>query len=217
MTPPFIIANWKSYKTEKEAKQWLEVFKKHQESLANKTIILLAPYTCLPMLKKEIDEANLPLLLGAQNVSPFPQGAYTGEINAVQLKELVSFVLVGHSERHRYFSETDEMIAQKAKAAKDVGLRVILCIQDAKSSVPEGIDIVAYEPISAIGTGKSDTPENAAAVIREVKQQGIRYGVYGGSVTGKNVASFTQNGSDGVLVGSASLDAESFLAIINHA
>lgn len=217
MTSPLIIANWKSYKNEKDAKAWLDVFKNNRETIANKTVILFAPYTCLPILKKEIDSLALPVMLGAQDVSAFPEGAYTGEINASQIKEFASFVLIGHSERRRLLSESDELIKKKVTMAKREGLEIVLCVQDTNTVIPEGVAIVAYEPVSAIGTGNPDTPENAAAVLAEIKKQGITYGIYGGSVTSENVASFTKNGCDGVLVGSASLDPESFLHIIDHA
>lgn len=217
MTPPLIIANWKSYKTEKEAKLWLTIFKEHRELLLSKTVMLLAPYTCLSSLKKEIDALGLPIVLGAQDISPFSEGAYTGEINALQIREFASYVLIGHSERRRLLLESDELISKKVAMAKKEGLEVLLCVQDIETPIPEGVTMVAYEPVSAIGTGHPDTPENAASVITKIKQKGISYGIYGGSVTAENVRSFTEHVSDGVLVGSASLDPRNFLAIINHA
>ena len=210
-----IAGNWKSNKTILEAKQWLHNIKLETQA----QVILFIPFTLLYPLKLEIDRLQLPIELGAQDVSPFPDGAYTGEVNARQIKEFADWVIIGHSERRKYFGETDEVLTQKVSQAKSAGLRVIYCVPDKETAVPSGVDAVAYEPVWAIGTGKSDTPENANTVVGVIKAKThIPVVIYGGSVTPENVSSIvSQETIDGVLPGGASLDPEKFANLILNA
>ena len=212
MKSRFLVANWKSNKTIAEADSWLESFK---SPAGDHTIILCAPFTLLHFLH----ERNRALVLSAQDVSPFGQGSYTGEINAQQLKELVDWVIIGHSERRANFGETDDILKQKVLQAKSAGLRVIFCVSDERETVPEDADIVAYEPVSAIGSGQSEDPRASNEIIARLKERiKIPIGLYGGSVTPDNVASFIrQPAIDGVLVGGVSLDAAKFLQLIENA
>ncbi len=218
-----IVGNWKSNKTILEARKWLQEwnvqFPISNIQWKNATVVLCVPYTLLYPLKQEIDQLKLPINLGAQDVSPFPDGAYTGEVSARQIKELADWVIIGHSERRKYFRETDEVLAQKVDQAKSAGLHIIYCVGDKETTTPPGVDAAAYEPVWAIGTGKSDTPENAGEVIREIKvKTNIAEVIYGGSVTQENVASFvSQESIDGVLPGGASLDPEKFANLIKNA
>ncbi|MEK9143540.1 MAG: triose-phosphate isomerase family protein [Patescibacteria group bacterium] len=218
-----IAGNWKSNKTVQEAIAWLLEWNAKCQMLnakwENATVVLCVPFTLLYPLKQEIDRLQLPIELGAQDVSPFPDGAYTGEVSARQIKELSDWVIIGHSERRKYFGETDEILAQKVDQAKSAGLHIIYCVPDKETTVPPGVDAVAYEPMWAIGTGKSDTPENAGEVIRGIKvKTNIPVVIYGGSVTQENVASFvSQEAIDGVLPGGASLDPEKFANLIKNA
>ncbi len=210
----FIAGNWKCNKTIAEARDWLQAFKNQSPLPANATIVLCVPCTLLNFLK-----AELPIALGAQNVSPFPDGAYTGEVSAKMIKELADWVIIGHSERRKYFGETDEVLKEKVVRAKEVGLKIIYCVSDDKTAVPDGIDVVAYEPVWAIGTGKTDTPDNANHVIEMIKKKSrVTTVIYGGSVTPDNVASFVRELSiDGVLPGGASLHPEIFFQLISAA
>lgn len=219
----FIAGNWKSNKTTSEANEWLQSFKTQISQLSDKvqlfTIVLCAPTTLLAMLKQKILADKLPMELGAQNISPFPDGAYTGEVSARMIKDFADWVIIGHSERRKYFGETDEMLVQKVKEAKSANLRVIYCIPDDTTMIPKGVDVVAYEPVWAIGTGKTDTPENANSVITNIKAKSqVSTVIYGGSVIAENVASFAhQSAIDGVLLGGASLEAETFMNLIENA
>jgi len=212
--PLLIAGNWKSNKTTVEATQWLRTFQLAIPNVSKEstTIVLCAPYTVLGSIKWQIGASHLPIVLGAQDVSPYPDGAYTGEVSARIVKDVADWVIIGHSERRKNFGETDEMLAQKVIQAKTAGLKIIFCVPDAQTVVPEGVDAVGYEPVWAIGTGKSDTPENANDVIATIKAKSqVRTVIYGGSVTPENVASFVaQPAIDGVLPGGASLDAEKF-------
>jgi triosephosphate isomerase len=134
------------------------------------------------------------------------------------MKDLVDYTLIGHSERRKNFLETDEILFKKVEMAKSAGLKVIYCVPDAMTKIPENVEIVAYEPITAIGSGNPDTPENASTVARAIKNQGILAVLYGGSVTSENVHHFTKEDAiDGVLVGGASLKPVEFSSIIASA
>jgi len=210
-----IAGNWKSNKTAGEAIEWLGNFKLETQA----QVILFIPFTLLFPLKQEILRLQIPIQLGAQDISPFPDGAYTGEVSARQIKELADWVIIGHSERRKYFRETDEVLAQKVGQAKSAGLHIVYCVPDQETAIPPGVDAVAYEPVWAIGTGKSDTPDNASQVTRMIKaKSNISVVIYGGSVTPDNVASFvSQEAIDGVLPGGASLDPEKFASLIRNA
>jgi triosephosphate isomerase len=215
----FIVANWKSYKTSSEVNDWLQKISNFQFPISNeKEIVVCAPFTLLPLLKAYTDEVVLPFKIGSQDVSPFSEGAYTGEVHATQIKEFAEYTIIGHSERRKYFKEDDALLAQKVAMAKEGGLEPIFCVQDEKTAIPDGVSIVAYEPVAAIGSGHPDTPENAEKVAKAIRgNPHVKHVLYGGSVTGDNVHSFTSSPSiDGALVGGASLDPEKFFAIIKN-
>lgn len=219
----WIVANWKSNKTEAEAKNWLQEFsifiRQSADQFSNKEVIICPPFTLLPLLKPYIINQKFSLKIGAQDISPFDEGSYTGEINGKQIKEFADDVIIGHSERQKYFGEDQEIISQKVAQAQKNHLMPILCVQDEKTLIPEPATIVVYEPISAIGTGRPDTPENADQIAKNIKEKSkVLYVLYGGSVTSGNVSKFTQMPNlDGVLVGAASLIAKEFAEIIKNA
>ncbi len=217
-----IVANLKSYKTEDEAKEWLKVFEKIKDSdedLSGKEIVICPSFTLLSLFHSCILDNNLPVKVGAQNVSPFDEGAYTGEVNAKQIKDFTELVLVGHSERRKNFNETDTELIKKVELSLEYGLKPVFLVQGSDNLIPQGIEIIAYEPIFAIGTGTPDTPENANQIASAIKSKNNTYQIlYGGSVTSENVKSFTSMPNiNGVLVGGASLDAEEFIKIIQNA
>jgi len=219
----FIAGNWKSNKTITEAKEWLNQFVVHSSpflgTINSTTVVALVPFVALLPLHEEIQQKNIRLLLGAQNISKFDEGAFTGEVTGKMVKEVAEWVIIGHSERRKYFNETDADLALKVEKARAAGLKVIFCVPDDKTPVPASSDVVGYEPVWAIGTGKTDSPENANAVVSSIKQKtGATTVIYGGSVTAENVASFVTTPSiDGVLPGGASLDPEKFSRLINAA
>lgn len=221
MKKRFIVANWKSNKTLAEANDWLHHISASPFPITDeREVILCPPFTLLSMIKNALDEKKLILKLGAQDISPFTQGAYTGEVNALQIKEFAAYVIIGHSERREHFSETDEQLAKKVDQALSAGLQPIFCIQSAQTAIPDSVTIVAYEPVEAIGSGHPDTPADAETVSQIVKKNhtNVQVVLYGGSVTAENVNSFTQSDAiDGVLVGGASLDAEQLSKIIGNA
>lgn len=206
----WIIANWKSNKTIQEALEW--VAKVGPQIPQVLKVVVCPTFSVLSEIKKAVTVANFPLLVGAQDLSPFGVGAYTGEEAASLLKDTVDLAILGHSERRQNFNESDEMISQKVRQALDHQIIPLVCVQGKDTPVPEGVNLIAYEPIFAIGTGNPDTPENANEVALNFKDLEV---LYGGSVTSENVGNFiTQENIDGVLVGNASLDAEEFLKIL---
>lgn len=233
----FIVANWKANKTLTEAALWMEKVKTTQfpvSGIENKEIIICPPYHLLSLILDYLadTQASEKLLMraGSQNVSQFTNGAFTGELPALLLRELCAYSIVGHSERREKFFESDEVVHQKLIQSLGNNITPILCVSDInqvkkeKELISAGQDkislediIIAYEPLFAIGTGKTDTPENAHEVIKQIKSEGAKYVLYGGSVKPENIHSFTQlEQVDGVLVGGASLDADTFIQLINN-
>lgn len=214
-----IVANWKSNMSVQESDLWTEQMVNCKWQIDEKEVVVCPPFHLLPLVYQAINSKKLQMKIGAQNVSPFPKGAYTGEVTAEQLKEFVTYAIIGHSERRKYFHEDPQMLANKVDLALENGITPIFCIQDEHTPIPEKVSIAAYEPTFAIGTGEPDTPQSANGVARAVKERTkVAKVLYGGSVTGENVRSFTEmDAIDGVLVGSASLKPESFAHIVQNA
>lgn len=206
----WIIANWKSNKTISEALDWVLKVGPQVPKRENLKIVICPTFSTLSEIKKAA--SGFPMLLGAQDLSPFGAGAYTGEEAASLLKDLIDLVILGHSERKKNFNETDEMVAEKVSQALVNNITPLVCVQGKDTPVPDGAKLIAYEPIFAIGTGHPDTPQNANEVAKSFAGAEV---LYGGSVTSENVKEFViQENISGVLLGNASLDAEEFLKII---
>jgi triosephosphate isomerase (TIM) len=221
-----IAANWKMYKGPRETREFLTRFRPP----SGVDVVVCPPYTSL----REGVESGLTIY--AQNVHWEREGAYTGEVSGAMLQELgVSGAIVGHSERRQYFGETDETVGRRAAAALDAGLGVIACVGETDEQRAQGETegvlrrqlsvlehherlVVAYEPVWAIGTGKTATPEQAQEAHAFVKSiLGVPV-LYGGSVKPENAAELlSQAHVDGALVGGASLDVDSFAAICQAA
>ncbi len=213
-----IVANWKSNKTSKDTLNFFEKFALSPDFPTNIKVVICPSYLSVPTASAFVKEKNLNLEIGVQNISPFEVGAYTGEVAAELAREFATYAIIGHSERRKNFGETDQMLADKVSLCLGFGLTPIFCVPNAETAIPEQVKIVAYEPIEAIGTGEPDTPENAEKVGEKIRQNhpGVEKVLYGGSVIADNVDSFVKMpGIDGVLVGGASLTAESFLMLIN--
>jgi len=247
MRKKLIAANWKMYKTPDEAKTFVKEFIPLVSGQKHADIVLCASPTLLPAV---VDAArNNPIRVSAQDMHWMDQGAYTGETSPLMLKALgVTHVLIGHSERRQYFNETDESVNLKLKSALAHGLTPIVCVgellAERESNQTEevlvrqtsiglsGIDasaaapiVIAYEPVWAIGTGRTATPEIAQDAHRIIREQvakilggevaaAMRI-LYGGSVKPDNTGSLCACADiDGALVGGASLDPKSFAAIV---
>ncbi len=213
----WLVANWKSNKTLSESLDWINKVGPELNKREDLQVVVCPRLSALSELKKEIQTNNYPIILGSQNLSPFNEGSYTGEEPAKLLKELVDMSIIGHSERREKLGETDESLVQKVEQARGNGIESIFCIQNTETPIPQGVKIIAYEPVFAIGTGTPDTPENAQEVARELKIKMPELSVlYGGSVTSQNCKSFTEmNSISGLLIGKASLDPQEFINIVN--
>ena len=242
MRTPIIAANWKMHKTISEARAFAEKLVPQLMDVDRVDAVVAAPYTALAALGQAL--AGSPVALASQNVHPEPAGAFTGEVSVEMLREVgCGYVIVGHSERRALFGESSEFVAQKVCAAQGGGLVPIVCVGEALeereagrttevvaaqlATSLEGADarlVIAYEPVWAIGTGRTATPAIAQEVhafvrarLRErfpSEAEGIRI-QYGGSVKPENAAELlAQPDVDGALVGGASLDPDSFSAII---
>jgi len=251
MRKKIIAANWKMNMTVAETKNFLEGFRLDVEEVTSVEIIIAPPFTALAKLS-ELLGGSQKIRLGAQNFYFEKSGAYTGEISATMLRELfVKFVIVGHSERRQIFGETDAFINQKVLAAHASELKPILCVGETLAEREAGQEdavlekqlrgglagvtpgqlldtVIAYEPVWAIGTGKTATAAQAQdahahtrAVIAQLSDQATADKVriqYGGSVKPSNARELLhQPDIDGALVGGASLEARSFAEIIKAA
>ena len=245
-----IAGNWKMNFTPAQAKEFIKSVTPLVAGKDNCDIIFCAPYVTIAAAMEAAEGTNIKI--GAENVHFAPKGAYTGEVSAEMLRAIgVEYVIVGHSERRQYFAETDETVNLRTKAALAAGMKVILCLGEVKEQRLAGITdevvgmqtkldlagisaeelknvIIAYEPVWAIGTGLTATPEQAeetCAVIRKVLAD--LYGAevaetvtiqYGGSMNDANAAELLAKPNvDGGLIGGASLVPEKFAAIVNAA
>lgn len=247
----FVAGNFKMNMTSSEVAPYLEVFRLETDKVNDVDIVLIPPFTAIPKAS-EILGGTQKIRLGAQNMSPEAKGAYTGEISATMLRDLfVRFILVGHSERRRLFGETDETVRRKLVAALQSELRPILCIGETleerqagqeKAILEAQLDaalrglseeeisevVIAYEPVWAIGTGLTATPEQAQEAHAFIRSHLIHLAgaavankariLYGGSVTPANARELmSQPDIDGALVGGASLDPRGFAEIVSAA
>lgn len=249
MRQPLVIGNWKMHGSRASNAQLLDAVKQGVAELAGVGCAVCVPFPYLTQVKEAA--AGSRLAWGAQNVSEHPSGAYTGEVAALMLKDFeCRYVLVGHSERRSLYGETDAQVAAKFAAAIASGLTPVLCVGESLAERDAGetmavvsrqIDavlsrsgvagfsqaVVAYEPVWAIGTGRTATPDQAeqvhAAIREQISGQDPVVGasvqiLYGGSVKPQNaVELFAKTDIDGGLIGGASLIADDFLAICRAA
>ena len=246
---PYVAANWKMHKTVDEAEAFLDRFLPGIESLSGVDVVICPPYLALAAAVERCRRS--PVRVAAQNMHEAESGAFTGEVSTVMLKEVgVGAVVLGHSERRQLFRETDEALARKVPVALAAGLEPILCVGESEAQRDSGETeavlrrqveadlaavedddlrrvVIAYEPIWAIGTGRTATPEQAQEAIAHIRAlvaerdpeqaEAVRI-LYGGSVKPTNAAELLgQADIDGALVGGASLDPGDFLAICEAA
>ncbi|MCI8291414.1 MAG: triose-phosphate isomerase [Clostridia bacterium] len=243
-----IAGNWKMNMLPNEAIEYIETLSKEVKSTDNE-VILCVPYTDLFYCLMSAQDTNIKI--GAQNMHFAENGAYTGEVSGKMLKSIgVEYVIIGHSERRQYFNETDESVNKKVKAAFENELKPIVCVGETLEQREAGVTekiitdqtrlaldgltnsqventIVAYEPIWAIGTGKTATSEDANNAVKSIREEIKKiYGQdtaekviiqYGGSVKSSNARElFETSDIDGGLVGGASLRPDEFSKIVNY-
>jgi triosephosphate isomerase len=246
---PIVAGNWKMNGSQAESAALLTGLKKGLGTVNKAKIVVCPPFILVPLAAKEL--AGTTVAWGGQNLDTHKSGAYTGEVSGPMLKDFgCSYVIIGHSERRTLFGETDAMVAEKFKAAQDAGLIPILCVGETLSEreanqteavVARQLDavvnalgiaalansVIAYEPVWAIGTGKTASPQQAQDVHRFIRGRlaakdakvadGMRI-LYGGSMKAANAKELIgQPDIDGGLIGGASLVADEFLAICRAA
>ena len=217
----YLIANWKSNKNLAEAMLWSEQCSSLQFD-SEQTLVIVAPPS--PLVEPVRSALPITMALAVQDLSPFPAGSYTGAVAARTVADLVSYAILGHSERRRYFGETHQTVAQKVTQAVAAGITPVVCVdQEYISQQAAAIEtellskcVVAYEPLAAIGTGNNVSVDTVEAAAQEIKAAfGTVPVLYGGSVTPENVGEYLLV-TDGVLVGGASLDAEKFAKLVTR-
>ena len=220
----YVVANWKSHKTTREAEQWLTSFLREYQPAPDVQVIIAPSFICLAPLKNLIQEKGVAQIsLAAQDLSPFPMGAYTGAVTAEMVRDLVDYAFIGHAERRRYFHETHQEIANKASEALAAGITPILCMDQPyaaaqiaalKESDAERI-LIGYGPVEAIGINIPQSLKQVAEATKEIRTRAPgRPILYGGSVNSKNAADYMKiDGINGVMAGSASLAPEEFAKI----
>jgi triosephosphate isomerase len=245
MRTPLIAGNWKMNTTIEEAVVLVSAMRKELEGIGNVETLVCPPFISLKAVSELL--AKSPIKVGAQNMHYEDKGAFTGEISPLMIKDICSYVIIGHSERRQYFND-DLYINNKVKAANKYEINPILCIGEKLEENQSGLTmnvlerqleqalagiehigtlVIAYEPIWAIGTGKSATAEQANDTIGAIRQKvaslydidaasNIRI-LYGGSANAENIAELAgQPEIDGALVGGASLKPEQFISMVKQ-
>jgi triosephosphate isomerase len=249
MRPPLIAGNWKMNGLARDARELAAALKRELGNAPSPEVVVCPPFTALGAVREALDGS--PIRVGAQDMHWEAKGAYTGEISPAMLKEFgCTHVVLGHSERRHIMGETNEMVNRKTRAALAAGLTPIVCVGELleernmgvtrdviERQVSKGLDglsaadlarlVLAYEPVWAIGTGKTATPLQAQEVHHFVRKllaqradpetaQAVRI-LYGGSVKPDNIGELmAQEDVDGALVGGASLEAVSFVKIVRY-
>jgi len=250
---PLIAGNWKMHRDHLEAIQLLQRLGYHltEEDTDEQEVVVAPPFTALRSLQTLIQSDRMRVQLGAQDCHPEVEGAHTGDVSVQMLARLdVAYVIVGHSERRLHHHEDDLLVARKAQAVLAGGLRPIVCVGEGEQARESGKAedvvlaqvrgsligvqptdseqlVIAYEPVWAIGTGRTATPDDAQAMAAAIRGALVeRFGadvaggvriLYGGSVKPSNIRSIMAAADvDGVLVGGASLSAEDFALIVGH-
>lgn len=249
MRKKLIAANWKMYKTPEQARQFVSAFLPLTWGHTRDEIVLCPPFVSIPATVEAVQGSGIEV--GGQDMFWEKEGAYTGAVSAEMLRATsCTHVIIGHSERRQYFHETDDTVNRKLRAALATGLKPIVCVGEMLAEREAGITedvlrrqcsiafreisaeeakpiILAYEPVWAIGTGKTATPELAGEAHRLIRSQAAEaFGadvagrmriLYGGSVKPENAKLLMSHSDiDGALVGGASLEPKSFAAIVKH-
>lgn len=248
MRKPVIAGNWKMYKTAAEAAVYIQELTPKVRGASHAEVVICAPFVALPAVAAAAHGTNINI--GGQDLFWLTEGAYTGEVSGRMLASVgCKWVIIGHSERRQYFGETDETVFKKTVAALEAGLTPIVCVgerlEERESGQTESVlasqfeggiagltagqfaeIVIAYEPVWAIGTGKTATPDMAQAAHAFLRSQcAAKFGdaaedcriLYGGSVKPENTKELLAEADiDGALVGGASLKPDSFAAIVNY-
>jgi triosephosphate isomerase len=220
----YVLANWKSHKTLAEAESWLSEFLRLYRPAPQLQVIIAPAAIYLAPLRRLLQKHGTPpLALAIQDLSPFPLGSYTGAVAAAIVRDLVEFAILGHSERRRYFDETNQDVANKVSEAGAAGIQPIVCVDEPYAMAQlAAIDeealpglLIGYGPVEAIGIATPQSPEMVRQAIAEIQALAPDAPIlYGGSINAGNAAEYLNlAGVAGLMVGTASLDVEEFARI----
>ena len=224
----YVVGNWKCHKNYDEAREWVDEFAAGYTPVGDLQIVFAPPFICLENISRYVQDLNLEnVALAAQDISPFPVGGYTGAVAADMVKGLVDYVIVGHSDRRRYFHETSQDVANQVTEAVESGLVPMVCVDQpyamsqlmALADVDNESLLIAYGPVDALNFRIPESPQKVEESVQFIHNiHPNRQVIYGGSLNSENVESyFGLKGLSGVFVGSASLEAKSFLDICQKA
>lgn len=220
----YFIANWKARKNQEEAITWVQILlelisqnldlKKKIDQSQTK-IIICPPFPFLNSIKEMLSNWKN-IELGCQDLSSFDEGSYTGEVAAKSLQGLVNYAIIGHSERRKFFNETNELLFKKVDMARKYRIEPIFCIRDEKDIFPKDINYLAYEPVYAIGTGLNESSQKVTAMEKTLNLNPKIKFIYGGSVNSNNYHDYSELSEvDGFLIGTACIDVNEFFRLLS--
>lgn len=214
----YLVANWKSEKNYHEVKQWCFTFldllgaTQHDFTGANLNIVIAPSFPYLRFVKQVFSKIPY-IFVGAQDISENGSGKFTGYVSAKQISDFCEYVIIGHSERRTHAQETEDQISRKLEQAYICHVKPILCVRGVKDSLHTA-DIISYEPVESIGTGKNTDAKRVSEMRTKLGLDTDASYLYGGSVDKKNISEYLKIPSiQGFLVGTASLDPDSFYSI----
>lgn len=221
----YVIGNWKSYKRFEDVQRWLDDFAELYTPRQGLQVVIAPTFLCLDNAARYLESLKLEnVSLAAQDVSPFPKGSYTGAIAADLLKGMAEYVIVGHSERRRYFHETSQDVGNKVLETVDAGLVPIVCVDQpyamsqltALNDIDTDSVIIAYGPVEALNFRIPQSPEKIAEAAEFISQVHPKWPiVYGGALHADNAAQYADiDDIAGLFIGTASLEAKSFHAFV---
>ena len=210
----YLIANWKAQMTFSQVTEWTQTFKEllsQDPTVTNDiSITICPPFPFLQYLQWQFKDISN-VSIGAQTISSVEEGKYTGEVTAKALQDIVNYSIIGHSERRTIFNEQEDNIEAQIAQCQKYSIQPILCIRDEQDTIYDGVKLIAYEPVSAIGTGKNMNPTEVVEMKNNLNLPNDSIFIYGGSADEKNCKEYIQTGEiQGVLVGTASLDPNRF-------
>jgi len=213
----YILGNWKANKNFIEVREWLYTFLREHEANKDVVIGVFPPFPFISYVQGKLKDKK-DVGIGAQTISSYEKGSFTGDVTATSLEGMIKYAIIGHSERRKTFGETDEELRRKVDLALAHKITPIYCVRDEKDPIPEGVTIVAYEPVAAIGTGQNEPPEQTVIMKKKMNLPKNCIFIYGGSVNERNAVDYFATGEiDGFLIGKACLDPIQFEKIARAA
>jgi triosephosphate isomerase len=221
----YVIGNWKCHKNLTAARAWFDSFAKLYKPVQDVEVIIAPGFLCLEGISDYLQKLNLEnVSLAAQDISPFPIGSYTGAVAADLVKRMVDYVIVGHSERRRYFHETSHDVGNKVSETVDAGLTPIVCVDQpyamsqltALNDIDSDSVMIAYGPVDALNFRIPQSPEMVKEAVEFISEVHPKWPiVYGGALHPDNVHKYSEiTGVSGLFTGAASLEADSFCTIV---